>query len=171
MISKEQVLNKKWLFIDLDDTLIETVSGSTFPTGIWDMKFKEDCLDAIKAMKPEGVFIVTNQGGIDKGYVKHQSFHAKGEYIMQALIDYIDNPHVCMAVCESNDKTDQRRKPNTGMFDEIYLKFGTREDDSLMVGDASGFEGQFSDSDKKFAENVGMDYLDVNEFINLMLKS
>ena len=40
-----------------------------------------------------------------------------------------------------------------------------------MVGDASGFEGQFSDSDKKFAENVGMDYLDVNEFINLMLKS
>lgn len=90
---------------------------------------------------------------------------------MQALIDYIDNPHVCMAVCESNDKTDQRRKPNTGMFDEIYLKFGTREDDSLMVGDASGFEGQFSDSDKKFAENVGMDYLDVNDFVNLMLKS
>lgn len=100
MVSKEQVLNKKWLFIDLDDTLIETVSGNTFPAGIWDMKFKEDCLDAIKAMKPEGVFIVTNQGGIDKGYVKHQSFHAKGEYIMQALIGYIDNPHVCMAVCE-----------------------------------------------------------------------
>ena len=47
-----------------------------------------------------------------------------------------------------------------------YLK-----NEQLMVGDASGFEGQFSDSDKKFAENVGMDYLDVNEFINLMLKS
>lgn len=78
MISKEQVLNKKWLFIDLDDTLIETVSGSTFPTGIWDMKFKEDCLDAIKAMKPEGVFIVTNQGGIDKGYVKTSIFSCQG---------------------------------------------------------------------------------------------
>lgn len=35
MVSKEQVLNKKWLFIDLDDTLIETVSGNTFPAGIW----------------------------------------------------------------------------------------------------------------------------------------
>lgn len=61
MISKEQVLNKRWLFIDLDDTLIETVSGNTFPAGIWDMKFKEDCLDAIKAMKPEGVLLYGNQ--------------------------------------------------------------------------------------------------------------
>lgn len=33
-----------------------------------------------------------------------------------------------------------------------------------MVGDASGLEGQFSDSDKKFAENAGIDYMDVNEF-------
>lgn len=33
-------------------------------------------------------------------------------------------------------------------------------------GDASGKEGQFSDSDKKCAENFGIDYMDVNDFIN-----
>lgn len=36
----------------------------------------------------------------------------------------------------------------------------------LMIGDASGKEGQFSDSDKKCAENFGIDYLDVEDFVN-----
>ena len=34
----------------------------------------------------------------------------------------------------------------------------------LMIGDASGKPGQFSDSDKKTAENFGIDYLDVEDF-------
>ena len=40
---------------------------------------------------------------------------------------------------------------------------------SLMIGDASGKEGQFSDSDKKTAENFGIDYMDVNDFIKDLL--
>lgn len=40
----------KVLFCDMDGTLIETVSGETFPKGIWDMKFKFDVLDAIKRL-------------------------------------------------------------------------------------------------------------------------
>ena len=35
-----------------------------------------------------------------------------------------------------------------------------------MIGDASGKEGQFSDSDKKTAENFGINYMDVEDFIN-----
>ena len=35
-----------------------------------------------------------------------------------------------------------------------------------MIGDASGKEGQFSDSDKKTAENFGIDYMDVDDFVN-----
>lgn len=64
----------KVLFADLDGTLIDTVSGNTFPNGIWDMKFKFDVLDAIKKLAPEYVFIVTNQGGIEKGLVKEENF-------------------------------------------------------------------------------------------------
>lgn len=56
----------KVLFCDMDGTLIETVSGETFPKGIWDMKFKFDVLDAIKNLNPKAIFIVTNQGGIEK---------------------------------------------------------------------------------------------------------
>lgn len=56
----------KVLFCDMDGTLIETASGETFPKGIWDMKFKFDVMDAIKNLNPEKIFIVTNQGGIEK---------------------------------------------------------------------------------------------------------
>ena len=45
--------------------------------------------------------------------------------------------------------------------DDIKLK-----NELLMIGDASGKEGQFSDSDKKCAENFGIDYMDVNDFLN-----
>ena len=45
-------------------------------------------------------------------------------------------------------------------FDSIKQK-------SLMIGDASGLPGQFSDSDKKCAENFGIDYIDVRDFLEL----
>lgn len=37
----------------------------------------------------------------------------------------------------------------------------------IMIGDASGKEGDFSDSDKKCAENFGIDYIDHKDFLNL----
>lgn len=40
-------------------------------------------------------------------------------------------------------------------------------DNWVHGGDASGLEGQFSDSDKKTAENFGIDYMDVSEFVNV----
>ena len=51
---------------------------------------------------------------------------------------------------------------------ELYFgdDFHNIKQKSLMIGDASGKEGQFSDSDKKTAENFGIDYMDVNDFIN-----
>lgn len=38
----------KYLLIDLDGTIINTISGSIFPKGIWDMKFDFNVLIAIK---------------------------------------------------------------------------------------------------------------------------
>ena len=32
------------IFADLDGTLIETISGDTFPKGIWDMKLRFDVI-------------------------------------------------------------------------------------------------------------------------------
>lgn len=59
----------KLLITDLDGTLIETVSGNTFPKGIWDMKIKLDVFEAIKNYAPDDILIISNQGGIEKGFV------------------------------------------------------------------------------------------------------
>ena len=76
--------------------------------------------------------------------------------------------------CTSNDESDPYRKPNPMMLEhltETYVgdDFDYIKSVSLMIGDASGKEGQFSDSDKKTAENFGIDYMDVKDFVKEML--
>lgn len=163
----------KVLFCDMDGTLIETVSGETFPKGIWDMKFKFDVLDAIKNLNPKVIFIVTNQGGIEKGLLSELFIYVKCKYVNNSIIDYCDIDTRFM-YCGSNNKTHPMRKPNTGMLEKLFDNYkswnwnaGLSEKDCLMIGDASGLEGQFSDSDKKTAENFGIDYMDVSEFVNV----
>ena len=170
MNMKEILKNKKIIFCDLDGTLIETISGETFPKGIWDMKIKFDVLDAIKKLNPEYILIVSNQGGIESGFVDRYDFKSKSEYITRAIGEYCGCKCYGM-YCETNNKLDLYRKPNTGMLEELMESYVGDDFDyikqkSLMIGDASGKEGQFSDSDKKTAENFGIDYMDVNDFVN-----
>ena len=54
----------KYVFIDFDDTIVRTLTGNTFPKGVWDMQIQFRLLDAISKVKPEYIFIVSNQGGI-----------------------------------------------------------------------------------------------------------
>lgn len=56
----------KLLITDLDGTLIETLSGDTFPKGIWDMKLKLYVFEAIKNYAPDDILIISNQGGIER---------------------------------------------------------------------------------------------------------
>lgn len=166
----QKIENKKILFADLDGTLIKTKSGETFPKGMWDMEFRFDTLDAIKKLNPEFIFIVSNQGGIESGFVHEKSFQIKMDYIEEGIFDYCDDSVIEYLYCTSNDKNDEFRKPNIGMLEDIADNYFVedRKSEMLMIGDASGKDGQFSDTDKKTAENFGIDYLDVEDFINEM---
>ena len=160
----------KILFADLDGTLIETISGETFPKGIWDMRLKFDVIDAIKKLNPKYILIVSNQGGIESGFVDRYDFKSKSEYITRAIKEYCECDCYGM-YCETNDKSDPYRKPNALMLEDLLETYVGDDFDyikqkSLMIGDASGKEGQFSDCDKKTAENFGIDYMDVNDFVN-----
>lgn len=168
--------NYKILFADLDGTLIKTRSGETFPKGIWDMEFRFDVLDAIKRIQPLAIFIVSNQGGIEKGFVDECHFQYKKEYIAYSISEYTGVSITSCRYCSSNDEGHKYRKPNTGMLDDLFRDVWRRllrseyltEEDCLMIGDASGKEGQYSDTDKKTAENFGCDYLDVEDFVKLI---
>ncbi len=112
---------------------------------------------------------------IEKGFVDKEMFEYKFDYISSALEDYT-NISVYNFYCDNNDKDNINRKPNTGMIDQYmdYIKFINDNVDEenkiiydtiMMIGDASGKEGQFSDSDKKTAENFGCEYMDVDDFV------
>ena len=168
-------MNKyKLLFIDLDGTIINTRIGEVFPKGVWDMEINLDVLEAIKNLKPDMVVIVTNQGGIELGYVNKRNFEFKMEYIRRSIIEYT-GAFTEYSYCPSNDVTNSYRKPNTGMLDAAvnkYVRMGNLPDtldcnQILMVGDMSGLPNQTSDTDRKTAENFGCQYLDVNQFIEL----
>ena len=159
------------IFCDLDGTLIDTISGETFPKGIWDMKIRFEVLDTIKKLNPQYIFIVSNQGGIENGFVNQIHFNNKLNYICSSIEEYCDC-HCDAMYCTTNDKSNPNRKPNIGMllsFKETYFDNVSDyvKSKALMIGDASGKPGQFSDSDKKTAENFGIDYLDVEDFCKI----
>ena len=62
---------RKVLFCDLDGTLIVTRSGNTFPMDENDWEFKYGIKEAIQKYNPGFIFIISNQGGIEKGYEKN----------------------------------------------------------------------------------------------------
>lgn len=159
----------KILFADLDGTLITTKSGKKFTRDITDWKFKPNILEAIGNYKPSSIYIITNQGGIEKRFISESAFIRKIDGIVDRMKIFFPNVEIDYAYCKSTSTVDPNRKPNTGMIyqfiDESFLK--NPSIDILMIGDASGKPGDFSDSDRMTAINAGIKYLDVETFINL----
>lgn len=165
---------KKVLFIDLDGTLIKTISGKTFPEDITDFRIQLPVLDKIIEKIPNLTyfFIVTNQGGIGK-FTTEDDFQTK-LFCIERFCDmyFRDRTKIYYCsdsdYCASLDKDCHARKPNTGMLEELANGYGIRsKKECIMIGDASGKPGDFSDSDKKCAENFGIDYIDVRDFLEL----
>lgn len=164
--------NKKVLFIDLDSTLIKTISGKTFPEDITDFRVQLPVLDKIIEKMPnlKMFFIVSNQGGLktitDKYLFKSKIYAIENicrGYLSSRLdyLSFIDDLYCC-----SMDKNNSYRKPNTGMLEQLYNQYkveSTKE--CIMIGDASGKLGDFSDSDKKCASRFDIDYVDVRDFL------
>lgn len=163
-------LNKKRvLFSDLDGTLIHTISGKTFPEDCSDFRIDLKVLNKIKEVLPnlEYLFIVSNQSGISKGYVDANKFIAKCYGIINFMFYYFNESIVIdIRYCPNGNLQDLYRKPNIGMLNNLVESNRLdNKEEMLMIGDASGKPGDWSDSDKKTAENFGIDYIDVKNFI------
>lgn len=155
------LFNHKVLLCDLDWTLIVTKSGKTFPVDENDWEFKDGIKEAIQKYNPKYIFIISNQGGIEKGYVDDGKFYQKLRTII-ATIQTWGNFIVDGTYCTSNDKDHYFRKPNVGMVDFFrhgyVMGYDFDNRNALMVGDM--------ETDQECAKNAGIKYIDVEDFIS-----
>ena len=168
---------KRVVFMDLDDTLIKTASGKTFPRSVADFTIRLDVLKKLRELDLALIMIVTNQGGIPK-FCKEWEFKAKIKAVTAFVNAYVGTI-TQYRYCTSLDKSDPKRKPNTGMLDDLLVNanghrksFGLRpyeKCEMFYIGDASGIHNDvrddYSDDDRRCAENFGIEYVDVEEFV------
>lgn len=165
-------ITKRLVFIDLDGTLIKTLSGDNFPRNVADMKLILPTWCALKewVTRKGGsdwhIRVITNQGGIESGAVKEHFFWAKLQYICCALADYLGGEqevNVSFDYCPYTNELHPKRKPGTGMIRSFDRLLDYDKEDMVMIGDASGRPYDFSNSDLKTAENYGISYIDVRD--------
>ncbi len=115
-----------------------------------EFQFTEGFLDFIskRSNQFDYIFVVTNQRCVGRGIVTEEALreiHAKMVAEIRKAGGRIDKIYCCTAVSDSDD----RRKPNTGMFDDILHDWPDIEPKKcIMVGDM--------DSDMLFAKRCGI---------------
>ncbi|GMM33389.1 polynucleotide 3'-phosphatase [Saccharomycopsis crataegensis] len=179
---------------DLDGTLINTKSGRKFAMGADDWKWFNDkvvnkLVDA--SLTYDFIVIFSNQGGIvanDPASKSYTNFNKKLTSILGVLNNkevknvllyaapklpaaLKKNPDYCDKSPEKNPFV-RNRKPNTGMWDQLMKDLSIKEvvntavdfGSSIFIGDAAGRKKDFSDSDKQFAENIGIKFSTPDDF-------
>jgi len=151
--------NKKIAGFDLDYTLIKPKSGKKFPVDsndwVWLFPEVKDILIEIAKKDTHIITIFTNQLGLANGKTTIDELKEKYKQIHESL-----NIQLVFLV---SDKDDIFRKPRIGLW-EFLKKKGIDNNHSYYVGDAAGrlkdglYKKDHSDSDRKFAYNIGIDF-------------
>jgi bifunctional polynucleotide phosphatase/kinase len=149
--------DKRIYMFDLDSTLVyENIIGG----------IPEYVVKGIRAIAQYPLVIFTNQLGISKGHCTLDSVVAKIEKFISATGV---NPYVYISLAD-----DKYRKPHVGMFKLFVKKYlQMRSADAIATynmifcGDAAGRETDFSDSDRKFAINCGIDFVTPEVFFKI----
>lgn len=139
--------NKKIASFDFDWTLVKPNDNRKFPKSVDDWQWLFPSIPSIiKQLYADGHIIVifTNQS---KPWKKEQ------------IINVAKTLDIPVYVAIAFDKT--YYKPNIALYEQIQacVNVDIDKDNSFFVGDALGRKDDFSDSDKVFAEKIGIKWL------------
>ncbi|KAI5854308.1 polynucleotide kinase 3 phosphatase-domain-containing protein [Tricharina praecox] len=150
---------------DLDGTLIRTLSGSVHARTASDWTFWSPLIPArLAALYQSGydIAIFSNQAGLKAPRKDTVTLH-KFKRKVAAVLAGLDLPIVTVYAATEKDGY---RKPEKGMWDVVVKELQGEVDmnASWLVGDAAGRKGDFSDSDRKWAQGVGIGFFTPEEF-------
>ena len=123
------------------------------------LEFVPGAKEAIAAMSRAGkqVYVITNQRGVGRGLMTEADLEQVHAFMLEQVEQaggHIDGIYCCTAT----EADDPRRKPQTGMWQELLRDHpDIRPEETLMIGD--------SDSDEAFARNCGIAFCRVEDTI------
>lgn len=151
------------VFVLLDEVLITTLSGRQWPSGIWDFRINWALWNSLKIFNPEMIVILSNQGGITKGFLKDSSFYSKISFISHALSDFTGIKRIPFRYSiRGNWKMELNIDNETDLIDSILEQYTKFSDKSKMI-----MVGRDLEFDKKYAESKNIEFLDKSEFVKL----
>jgi D,D-heptose 1,7-bisphosphate phosphatase len=134
-------LARRAVFFDRDNTLVED-SGYTHKPE--DLKWMPGAREAVRAANDDGygVFVVTNQAGIARGYydvAAMHEFHAAMQADLYEIGAHIDQfyhcPHHPDGAIPDLSIACSCRKPGTGMLEQAFEDHALSKEGSFMIGD------------------------------------
>lgn len=129
---------------DYDHTIVEPKEGRTFAKDIDDWQWFNENVPAIIRSFYEKDFVIVIFTNQSKAFKIDQIYN-----VLKSL-------NIPLYVCISYKKED--RKPSLKIVKKFLQDSIIDKDLSFYVGDALGRKSDFSDSDKKFAENMGIKF-------------
>jgi bifunctional polynucleotide phosphatase/kinase len=134
----------KMVGLDYDWTLVNPKGGATFPKNIDDWEWYSPSVPGkLKQYYDDGFMLVV---------FTNQSKSWKDDQIKLAM----SSLNIPLFIVVSRVKTEY--KPNTILYDILFTENDIDKSKSFFIGDALGRKTDFSDSDKVFAENIGIRY-------------
>lgn len=143
---------------DMDSTLIKPTNNKKFSSSYDDWEFYDkNVVKNLKQFHKDGytLVIISNQKGISKGQVTRFTLKKK----IQLIANILDIPFIILMATHD----DLYRKPRTQMWLN-HIKCDKQN--SFFCGDAGGLLEDFSDTDRKFALNLKIQFIHRNEWLN-----
>ncbi|VBB18286.1 DNA kinase/phosphatase Pnk1 [Yasminevirus sp. GU-2018] len=155
----KSVAKRKIAGFDLDQTLIDTMSGKKFPKDSDDWRWAYDNVkDKLEEYhdKDFEIVIVTNQAGIKSSETKMDEFKKKIENVERDLVS--SHPSVSFKLFCAVHK-DVHRKPYPTFFKNLNSENDIDITNSFFCGDGAGREKDHTGADIKFAYNCAIDFM------------